>query len=979
MGVGKLSSLLWPPAAPPPPPVGAVGTRFYYDDNNYWDGGGSNPATPGYYSGWHETNTALRTSLKRGRPGNAFSQMTIQKNVAGFPKYGLARLYVSEPLPTSFVLSGTVRGQFLPQEQNAANDEMRALVIRVWNSTTNTFRSPAVLVHLPTSIASEFNNITTQNRFFPPEVAINPVNVLKGDRIVVEVGIAYFTNSSGAGVTGLLRTGNPASSNDLPEDESYTIPEAAAWLEFSMHFPVPMVSRSSEVTKFGGATSAGGLDYLFELIGPDGSRFDVTEAADLESLSRIQLTIERNLHDFRSGDMAVTFDDGDGFFSTLFNDLHPEDRWRLNVDRDHVRHFTGVIPGIDSVSFDRKQRLCTVTALDLSKLLEDVSAETVARPEDVYALGANIAVSNTTITLNSTAGLFNGDRISVTEEGTSEEFTISLITSGTVVEVTQAAANAFTAVGATVLLTSKFFRLKTPDFLVNALLDACGDLVSGRSVSAPAPFPGSPIFSEQSTGGLPSTAVPNAFLQKSAKHFVRVGSAVFDQLTPDANWASAGTDRQWIDWSPYRTQAEGEPATFATTTGSLEPEALGVDFTPGALVLYRVAINPGDSRQVILNKYTSADGITWAGPSLVSTLGDNLVLGLDMHFASGEYDPVRNRVYFAWDGDLGSQFGYWDVSGAARIVLDSSEARNVAANGNIRYSKEFDALVVYNSAQKAIEVWRGTSILYTYSGGLAASWSPKQTRYFNGVWYTVGYPLSIPTVLFSNDNFATVQEISLAPAPSSGGTTRHLTIVNGTIRVVVNANPDGGGAARARYFVAAGSEDWTINYADFSGQSVINALDDIAIILNAVFWMDTDGVAHFAPRSLGSGGQPKEIDDLVSERSDEPVWLELYDYVEMTLPGGTVAAAGQKTSTSRNLGVSVQLVDSETVALTIASYLLDFFSKRRQHTSVQMEDDGAVYGLLDVVSLDGVTWLVYAVDRDLASYSISLDLVEKVD
>jgi hypothetical protein len=45
---------------------------------------------------------------------------------------------------------------------------------------------------------------------------------------------------------------------------------------------------------------------------------------------------------------------------------------------------------------------------------------------------------------------------------------------------------------------------------------------------------------------------------------------------------------------------------------------------------------------------------------------------------------------------------------------------------------------------------------------------------------------------------------------------------------------------------------------------------------------------------------------------------------------------------------------------------------------VTLDDDGTIYRLLDPVLLDGVEWLVYAFDRDLAGYELSMELVEKV-
>lgn len=964
--------------------------RFYYDDNNFWAEVGqpaptSNPSTPAYHPSWHELNSALRVSLKMGHPGNAFSNMTIQKSAAGFPRYGLHRVYVSDPMPQSFTLSGTVRGQMMCLEQFVSNDAMRCLAIRVWNSITNTFRAPVVFNHFPTVLESEYSAAGTINHFFPPELPITPVNVLKGDRIVIEIGTAFFTNSSGAGVTSQLETGNPSTAADLPIDESYTTPARASWIEFSMDFPGAVQSSPGVIIPPGGGAevSGGAARFLFELVSPSGQRYDVTDRVPLDGLASISLLIERNLHQFRAGDCSLMLDDGDGFFTELFKDVESTDRWKLTIDRDGARHFAGLIPGIDSIRFTKKDRLCEITALDLSKGLEDVPSDPVARPAEIYALGADVAVSNTTITLNSTAGLFNTDRFSLSEDGVTEEFTISLVLNSTQVLVTQGAANPFTFPtasnpGATVLLTTPFYRFKTPSFLVNALLDEAGNLINGRVVDASAPFQGTPIFSEVTTEGLPSLAVPTAFLQKAAKHLARVGSAVFDQLTPESDWVPAGTDRNWIDWSPYRTQAEGEPATFATVPVGTDPEVLGVDFTPGALVVYQVAVDSGDTSLVVLNKFTSADGFTWAGPTLVATLGD-MPFPFEMHFAGGDYDSIRNRVYYSWDGDLGAEFGYWDVAGATKVILDTTGRRQVTGRGNVRFSKEFDGVVVYNSSDKVVEIWRGSVIIFAYSGGFASSWGIKFTRFFNGAWYSASYPQSVPSVLFSNDNFQTVQQVILAGQPAGAGTSRHLTVVNGTVRVVVRAAPDSGTTAIARYYVAASTDEWTIAYADFGGQSVINSLDDMAIVLNAVFFVDTQGVAHFHPRRSDSGAEVKVLDDLILESEEEPIWQELYDYVEFTLPDGSIASAGQKTSVSRNLTVDVQLVSSSVVALSVAQTIYDFFSKKRRHKTLELFDDGTVYSMLQRVRIDGTDWLVYSVDRDLLGYELRMEVIEKLE
>ena len=964
-----------------------MATRFYFDDNVYWNGGTSNPATPAYYSGWTETNLALRVGLKRGRVGNAFSSMTIQKNAATTPLYGLMRVYVSDPVPASFALSGTVRGQFLALEGGPGYNECRTVVVRAWNAETNTFRAPAALTLFPSTLVSEFSAVGAQNRYFPPETAVTPVNVHKGDRIVVEIGAAFFTTSYGALVTTLLRTGNPAGSIDLPIDEAYTVPEAAAWIEFSMDFPtgLPINRASYSAPRAGKAISpSGGLDYLFELIAPNGTRLDVTDRTALDGISRLTLAIERNLHDFRAGDMSVTFDDGDGYFSNLFALLEPEDRWKLNVDRDGVRHFSGVIPGIDSIRFDRKEFTVEVTALDLSKLLEDVSAEAVSRDPELYYLGADVLAAATTLTLNSTAGLYNGDSLSLTSDATEEEVTIALVTSGTMVTLTQATSNAFTAVDTVVLLTTPFYRYKTPEFLINALLDAAGTMLSGRSIRLSGiPASNMPIFSGVVTNRLGGTTVPNSWTQKGGNHFARVGSASFEQTEPAEDWTPVVPDRKWIDWTPYRTQAQGEPSMFATLPGVTggDVDSVGTDYTAGAMVVYHVEhVQVGGllgDHNLELWRWTSADGVTWSAPSSLAILATHPISDIFSSCAC-EFDPIRNRVYYEWATvpSTGLQeFGYWDLAGATKIVLDMTERR---MNG-IRYSREYDGLVVYNATEDVVEVWRDTQILHAYSGSFAGSWTPTYTRYLNGAWWNVAYPRGIPSVLFTRDDFATVGWIQLAEKPMSGTSQRRITIVDGSIRVAVWAQPDSGSSPQARLFIGSDAFSGVISYANFEGQSLIGALDELAILLNGAFFVDAEATGHFVLRVLDSGAEPKDIEDLITERVDEPIWLELYDYVEFKLPNEEIATAGQQTSASRNLSVDVQLVASFSVATAAAEYLLGFFQRRRRHSTLSLEDDGTIYGPLDVVRFDGIDWLVYSVDRDLTNYEVGLEVIEKVD
>lgn len=713
------------------------------------------------------------------------------------------------------------------------------------------------------------------------------------------------------------------------------------------------------------------LDYRFTLTSPGGTDYDITDRVSLEGLSKITLAVERNLHAFRAGDATLTLDDGDGYFTGLFSGITPSDRWTFRAERDGDLHFSGIILPIDSIHFDRKQGLVEVTAMDLSKALEDIPADTIKRTVSLALTGTATAGTNV-LNLVTTADLYAGDQILMSIAGfTRETVEIALVLSATQVQLTQNLANTYTTV-ATLSLETPYHRYKTPEWLINALLDEAGSAISGRVLQLAGPAGRVPIFSNQNTNRLDQTTAPISLLQKGGNEFVGFAATSFEQINPEDDWTAVSPAGNWIDWTPYRTQAQGEPATFANSPSG-DPDLYGVDFTPGALVAYFVTSPGGTPRQLQLQKYTSADGLTWTGPTL-HVLLQTVGVGVSWIGWTGDYDPVRNRYYYNGIADDGTrEFGYYDLTASAKTVIDAT-----TYSTGIRYSADADVVLLMNYDTGKVEQWRD-ALQLRQSPAFAFGAHPyvKQARLLADNWIIPSIALAVPTVYFSDDDMVSFVSIPLsAPLTSSSGVGVKGTIVNGQSRVAITAMPEQGDQ-QTTYLVGSPAFSGVVPYADFAGQSVANALDDLAVLLNGIFSVDVQGVAYFILRDLDSGNPVAVLDDLILEREEDPVWLETYDYVEFNVGGGT-ASAGAKTSTSRNLSVDVQLATSLGVGTAAAYYLLSFYERKRRVARVNLEDRGEIYRLMDPVSLDGSDWIVYSIERDLGSYDMSMELIEKV-
>jgi hypothetical protein len=716
--------------------------------------------------------------------------------------------------------------------------------------------------------------------------------------------------------------------------------------------------------------------FRFTLTSPAGVSLDVTSRVSLDDLGELNQVVERNLHAFRVGDMSVVLEDGDGSLAEMFAGVSIQDRWRMTVERDGTPLFSGIVIAGETVGIDQRQRTLSLVCVDQTRLLDDVSAATVARATTLYITAGTNTAGSDTLTLTSTAGLFNLDEI---QTGPRDTYTVRQVINATQVHV-DPVLTATLAAGVDVKLITPFHRYKKPADLIGLLLDAGG--VTSRRVDLAGDPSETPVLSESNLNLHPMdfSFFAAQFLQKGGKLVMGFNaSGMGEQAEPSDDW-TASADGPWVDWNPYRTQAEGEPTTHLKSNATTGNENLGWDFqaSPAASTMYIMVVdNVSGTKTVKIRKRTSTDGgNVWSALSDVVTLHSGSAVGYSP-FCNLDYDSTRNLVYYSFmelAGGTVLQTGFWDVGGAAKTVISSAFFLK-----GLRYSKEADRVIgVYQTNVGGLpQVAR----VLTYRGGLLLSdhtstWGVedfpnfKHATFFGGSWYCIGGAISGTMLYISPDDFATFTAILLSNLGTGQG---YATVVNGTVRIYAP-----GGTFGQYVYVLAPSFLGVVGYADFTERSVLTALDDLAVLLNAVFYVDEDGVATFLLRRRLDPGDPISFEGLVSEEQESPIWVESYDFVEVTGAESVTGSAGSKGSKSRNLSVDNQLCRTAAICSSVALALFRYYGVDRTVLSVEAADEFGKLHLMDPVLYRGRTWDLYEFSRALGTYEMSAQLLEQV-
>ena len=206
------------------------------------------PISPVVAADWDKT-TSTRYKASHLKLGTAAYEVSNYESIVTTPYDTAVVQFVAGPLQAQ-TIDGTVKGQILARESDAAADFCRAMVVRVVTPLGVT--RGTLLSHFPDPIDSEFSPTVPQNREFPPAAtALAAVDALEGDYLVIEYGFRAF-NASTTSYYGYLTIGS-IWGTDLPEDETEEN-LLNPWIEFSddiLWRPAPDAYAGSGSISFG--------------------------------------------------------------------------------------------------------------------------------------------------------------------------------------------------------------------------------------------------------------------------------------------------------------------------------------------------------------------------------------------------------------------------------------------------------------------------------------------------------------------------------------------------------------------------------------------------------------------------------------------------------------------------------------------------------------------------------------------------------
>lgn len=739
-------------------------------------------------------------------------------------------------------------------------------------------------------------------------------------------------------------------------------------------------------------------------LGPptSGTWVDVTRRCSRADLGSVSRAIDRDLLTFKTGDMTVSLWNGDGYVDELLDVMRtdPLAVYGLRVTRRGLTLFYGAIIGLASVMRQEKQRSVAVTAYGPSKLLDLAAGENVKR--SVAAMTATtMSASSSSHVISSTAGLLAGDVLHVTDNVNKEDVTIRQVTGGTTYEAEAPLVNSYAA-GSIVTLTTPFYRYKAITWLVQQLCTEAGVALAELRLSsstfrtiaaAPVNLSGLPVF----TTSNPVCACPT---EKDGKRFdTRLIAGTYRQASPDADWAQDdAVVRAWVDWSRYYRQDEAKPTILlrdpdqaeSTPGGSnvVDPHRCGFEWRGATKIKWNVEDAPGN-----LNQRTTTDGTTWTGRVVIASVpAGRWNASSTQNDVGCEVDEARQQVY-VWSNEGGGgpvqcTMELYSIGGGTWTNIRQADDVNGVCYGGLVYVPELDAVIGLRSVAKngpAFEIvaWRNGVRLWKrpfpnclvqsyFAGASVTLWPTHTLRYVAGKLYCVVVSDGKTQLVWSGDEFRTYTMKALTD-PGVGPRCFGSRVLD-AYHVACYST----GSLQRGLFVCAPFYAGVVAYADFAGVSVAEALRRLALLANAVFWVDDELQAHFVARDLYDG-TVFDAQDRLASAEETVIWKETAQYVKVS-GGGFEATSGNAAFASDGIELESPFLPTEATCQAAADSYHDFFHQPRAARDVTLHDpDGHVYLPMQRLTLDRPNrYLVYDSDHDIGSDEVRLTVLEDI-
>jgi len=770
----------------------------------------------------------------------------------------------------------------------------------------------------------------------------------------------------------------------------------------STEIAIPVTrARRTGALAYGPDPSRAFLRVRVTLIAPDGATLDITDRTE-QRLGSLSQSVGIDLAELVHDDLDLDLDDSDGLIESLLRGATPDDLWTVVMERETLgrrtrweRIFTGVLDLPDSLTYQRKEQTAELHVFATSKLLERVSAETVAR--SVTGRTGSVTGGSATVTVTSTTDLLPGDEITLDDGTQSETGAIKSITSATVLKTVDTWGNAFAA-GSLLALETRFYRFRSPVFLLDELMTAAGidyDVVGFPRVNTAIPTDLNPAGLPRESGDRPDSVTIEAGKISIA---YSVGSDTGRQVATDpASGFTPGTAATTIqgDWTPY---LDTEPATVITAPAALgrdnnyQAKPIAWDYVNGDYWHLEATAAATSELKLFKNSVLNetVDSFVNGNPAQQGYLNPRL-----------EHCPDTDELYLSFSRREGVVFGiYYRPTSAGPVTLIAGTNQS-----NLRFVRGVGLLMQLldlTSKIRRINTTTHTISDQTWDRPPNSSADPSVAKIAVNLWSMRRIGRRLVASYRGNDAY----EARIAVWSVDGGevlshfsyaTAEEATWYDGV--ATVYRWPDGEETyilcsgpvtATTYHYLTVGYRLNAIPYADFDGLSVAGALRELCLIANSTVKATAYGDIRVESRwfyfgdedNMGRAADLSSARDLPEPLEQESLQLsEFYrESVEVTgttEAGDSISAiAGDTGASARRETIDSQLVTSLALASAVAAQWAEFLSGLQSQEEVTLPAGDVLYAPLDLVKLAGLTYLVLSADTDLQSCEQDLTLLE---
>lgn len=716
-------------------------------------------------------------------------------------------------------------------------------------------------------------------------------------------------------------------------------------------------------------------EIRYWLTAPDGTVYDITSRADIESQGTLIEETEDDLLQFTYGNIDLTLDDRDEFLSGLFDSAEHGDVFRIEIERETGRRrpkwerlFAGVLDVEGSVTRDDAAKTVDVSAYSLAKLLEAADASSLKR--SIVGRTGTVSVGATLVTVTDTTGLEVDDQITLGTGDYTETQTILSIDSTTTLHTYTAFTNSFT--DAVLTLVTPYLRKRTVADLARQVYGLAG--FTSVSVDVAAELETVPFATSLRSSGLPGGA-PTGMAERSSAIAVWQSGHRYSAADVDTGFSDAGVDAAKLDWRPYLAS---EPVTFQA--GSRTQIR---DYVSAGHELYELRIDD-DGTNYRLRVYKAGvllvevDTTNHTAPE---PNGQYIMTSFEVAAAWGEvwvsWTKTTQSTHKVWDGEgwiwettylTGRGMKRYDTSGSLLQTwnLISGRLRFVAADGQMAVDRHDTAL---------LQFYDHGSVSRSGSGGSLDMWTFRKFGAFYAA-ITTGPPYAVVLI-----DAASLAELGRFPVSTNAAGSSEATVFTkgGLI------SPEYEGYAGGKWFSVSLRASGVVPYFDCEGKSAAAALRSLAMFAAAHAWIDEDGIGYVIGRSaaFNSLTYALEIGQPIGAPKRRPFWEWWRRSVRVGAKDETgadvEAFAGDVADSASRPDVDCDIPMSASYCGVVASAYARLLGRtpvpRQSDETIDEPPDGRVR-LLGKVTRDGVTMLAMRVESDLRGETQDVSLAE---